>query len=306
MAGKEGSERRPDRNLPLDVVLREEELSVALVGFQHGVAGLLASAQRGDVAYLQGVCQGDDGSALLMSPVGDEGWRLLSLVLRNCGHTPCRPREPAVIDEWLERAFGLDRTAVTVKLAVLLAALYGRTPVVDFLTDKASALGRLSADEVQSLFVLGVILATMGGHLSLLQHMHARHNLAIDTFLDDKRSSPLMYAAEQGCLEVMLWLSTQGCNVDAVDDLSSSALLYATAGAGNLEAVKWLVSQGCSLHRRNVIGNTPILCAALGGHQHVLEWLMTQGCPLDDHNNDGSTCVLWAAFKGLTISSFAN
>ena len=38
-----------------------------------------------------------------------------------------------MIDEWLERAFAYDRATETIKLALLMASLYGHIDIVEYL-----------------------------------------------------------------------------------------------------------------------------------------------------------------------------
>ncbi len=105
--------------------------------------------------------------------------------------------------------------------------------------------GETTRVAVARLHMVAVIMAAMGLQLPTLRFLADDRGVSVGAVLDDKRSTPMMYAAEQGGIEVMRWLADQRCEIDGVDDLSSSALLYAAAGAGSLGAVQWLCTQVC-------------------------------------------------------------
>lgn len=68
--------------------------------------------------------------------------------------------------------------------------------------------------------------ASMGGHAAVLAAFFGPGaGRAVAALQDKKRSTPLMYAAEQGHFAVSQWLHAHGVPIDVVDDLGSTALL---------------------------------------------------------------------------------
>ncbi len=76
-------------------------------------------------------------------------------------------------------------------------------------------------------------------------------------------------AAEAGQLDVLQWMSTNGCDFDA-------KTCAAAAEGGYLDVLKWLRAKGSRWDENTCTR------AAEGGHVQVLEWATAEGCDIDD------------------------
>ena len=124
--------------------------------------------------------------------------------------------------------------------------------------------------------------AARGGQLECLQWLKVEARCPWD-----RRAC--VYAAEQGLLDVLKWLASEGCLFNMLCDVTTAA-----AGAGHLDCLKWLRRSGCSWDE----GTCRV--AAGNGHLDVLKWLRSQDCPWDY-----LTCNAAAAGGHLDVSQWA-
>ena len=72
---------------------------------------------------------------------------------------------------------------------------------------------------------------------------------------DDYGSTPLIYAAERGLIEVLKALLTAGADIDKADDYGCTPLIYA-AKKCHIEVLKALLAAGADKESVNQAGNT--------------------------------------------------
>jgi len=107
------------------------------------------------------------------------------------------------------------------------------------------------------------VKAAKGGHLKLLQWAMAN---------DFPVGKPTIAAAAKGGhLDIIKWLVERGCEWD-------EWALESAANRGHLDVIQWLVEA----HPNDVLSRSEFitLCAAEGGHLHVLKRLREKGVPL--------------------------
>ncbi|XP_071122551.1 fibronectin type 3 and ankyrin repeat domains 1 protein-like [Mytilus edulis] len=110
-----------------------------------------------------------------------------------------------------------------------------------------------------------------------------------------------MFAAEEGHLEVVMYLVTHGSQLEATDLLGGLTPLMWAARGGHLEVVTYLISQGSQLEATSTEfgGQTPLMLAAVRGHLEVVMYLVSQGSQLEVTDTvDGRTALHLAALYG--------
>jgi uncharacterized protein len=77
--------------------------------------------------------------------------------------------------------------------------------------------------------------------------------------------------------------------------------IWDAVAEGDPRAVEMMVeSDPDLLEARDEEGNTPLMCAAGGGHVEIVRWLLDEGAATNEQNTRGSTAVYWASWAGCT------
>jgi ankyrin repeat protein len=115
-------------------------------------------------------------------------------------------------------------------------------------------------------------------------------NCTSDTCADSDAysSTPLIYAAKYGHLDVVRVLLDGGAEVDRADSIRSTALHHA-AFRGHLEVCRELLERGATVDPVNSWKDTPLHCAARGGHLSVVKLLVERGADVSLQNYWGET-----------------
>ena len=97
--------------------------------------------------------------------------------------------------------------------------------------------------------------------------------------------SPLHYAADEGHLEIVKLLISQGADIDAkgafhlyyspMHLILGCTPLHLAANKGHLEIVKFLISHGAKYNAKNNEGDTPLTVAKTGRHNEVVTFLVS-------------------------------
>jgi ankyrin repeat protein len=94
------------------------------------------------------------------------------------------------------------------------------------------------------------------GNLSELEDLLALgiHNI---NEIDNYGHTPLQYAAESGCLEIVKLLLKHGASINDGGRGTGTALHYASRN-NHLEIVRELIKQGADVNDRDIFGRTPL------------------------------------------------
>ena len=133
--------------------------------------------------------------------------------------------------------------------AIHLAALKGKTPVVEYLIDSGTYVDKLGRDGW----------------------------------------TPLLKACEGGKVETARLLLDRGAYVNFRTAKYSNSPLHRAANYGYLELVKMLVSNGADINIRNNSNNTPLHRAVNGNYPEVVEFLISKGAEVNIRNDYGRT-----------------
>ena len=111
----------------------------------------------------------------------------------------------------------------------------------------------------------------------------------------------LHYAAKENRLEVIEYLVSSGCDINAVDDEGQTPLHKSTM-FGHAESVKLLIDKGANVNQTDNNGNTPLHVAIKSGGDFNVVKVLIEKANLGIQNNDEQN-VLHVAIKHHKIDS---
>ena len=127
----------------------------------------------------------------------------------------------------------------------------------------------------------------------------ALENGALINSTDDDKMTPLLHAADAGCVPFMRELVARGAKWTARDSSNRSLILHATS----VPAVRFALECGCSIAETDSRGRSIIHHAAFNGSVEVMRLAMELGCSVDAEDDAKSTPLLLA--YGWEAISFA-
>jgi ankyrin repeat protein len=103
---------------------------------------------------------------------------------------------------------------------------------------------------------------------------------------DERRNTPLIYAAWYGHVELVRVLLEGGANVDRAD-VDQNTALHVAAQYGHLDVCRLLLDWGAKVDRLDTWQQTPLHYAAEGGHLSVVKLLVERGADVSVKDGDG-------------------
>ena len=237
-------------------------------------------------------------------------------------------RPDAVPSEWDREAFDAKAADLCGCTPLMGASRLGRADYVErFLEAKADVNAR---DALGTTALHRAALSRNADIVSRLLQAGAQVNAATT-----ENDTPLHWAADAGSAEVVRTLIAAGASLNATDMFGRTALIVAcesaradvvpvllkaradltlqtpaygsalhyAAQSGSVEIVRQLLDAGadpnCALPRQKG-GNTPLMPAALRGHDAVIRLLTQRGARVNAVNADGQTALMAAANRAKT------
>ncbi|XP_067669958.1 fibronectin type 3 and ankyrin repeat domains protein 1-like [Haliotis asinina] len=110
--------------------------------------------------------------------------------------------------------------------------------------------------------------------------------------------TPVMAAAWWGHRDVVKLLVSEGGDVSLLDDDGHNILHWACMG-GDRKTVEFVLSlDGVDVNSRDVVGWTPVMSAAGGGHRDVVELLVSRGADVSLVDGGGNNILHYACGRG--------
>jgi ankyrin repeat protein len=179
---------------------------------------------------------------------------------------------------------------------LVLACEMGHLAVIGMLLEAREGQG---LQEMGAAGWLGLHYAAVGGHKEIVTFLLSKGAQA--NTRDEQGSTPLMWACEDGHLDVVQILhgETEGQGLEGRNNYGCTAL-HDSARGGHKEIVSFLLSKGAEATARDEDDTTPFMCACANGHLEVVQMLFkaTEGQGLEDRDNNGFTALHCAAIKG--------
>ena len=115
---------------------------------------------------------------------------------------------------------------------------------------------------------------------------------------DQKKRTPLIFAASNGHTSVVEFLISEGADVNATDSDGQSALMYACKRSFN-ETAAFLLKNGAEVNvRSKKKGITALMLAAVSGNVELVRMLLEDGADANVTDIFGRTAKLLAQKKG--------
>jgi ankyrin repeat protein len=128
----------------------------------------------------------------------------------------------------------------------------------------------------------------------------ARQWVSYAPYRDAERDgdTPLILAAEQGCLEIVRMLVENKAAVDGGEQTSQRTALMVAARRGHADIVTYLLDRGAAINARDRQGTSALMEATENGNICVARILLERGADAALRNQDGKTAWLLAAERG--------
>jgi ankyrin repeat protein len=179
------------------------------------------------------------------------------------------------------------------------AAAEGRTEMLELLLAKRATLEARDREGYTALFYAAgntmdedATSRTLAAARILIEHGARVNAQALDG------STPLMWAARKGELEIVRLLLSKGANANVVDRLGRSALSYAAEARGDGDTVRALASGGAPLDAQDEGGETPLIKACRRKRSGVALALLDLGAKVNIQDHRGQTALMAAASFG--------
>lgn len=113
----------------------------------------------------------------------------------------------------------------------------------------------------------------------------------------DKGLTPLHLAVQNGKLEIVEFLISQGADINAKDSEGNTPLITALAFR-KTDTAKFLISKGADVRIRNAQDEPPVILALMHGQSELVEPILDSGQDVNERFRGNFTILLMAAFTG--------
>ncbi|XP_048242601.1 uncharacterized protein LOC124148037 [Haliotis rufescens] len=175
---------------------------------------------------------------------------------------------------------------------IMAAAVNGHKGVFDFLESEGADLSLVDTDDNSLLHC-----CCAEGNMTIVQHLLSDSNI---NQRGKRERTPIMVAAFKGHKSVLDFLESKGADLSLVDT-DSNSLLHLACQGGNMTVVKHLLSDS-NINQRGMNGLTPIMFAAVKGHNRVFDFLESAGADLSLVDTTGNSLLHLTCLGGnMTI-----
>jgi len=116
--------------------------------------------------------------------------------------------------------------------------------------------------------------------------------------IDNHEEAPIHFAAIRGHLEIVKYLTEKGAEINIIDKSGKTPIHKAAMFENNLEIVKYLTEKGAEINAIDEDGETPIHIAASWGRLKIVKYLTEKGAEINAVDENGETPIQKAAYNG--------
>ncbi|XP_071102782.1 uncharacterized protein [Haliotis cracherodii] len=204
-------------------------------------------------------------------------------------HLACRGGNTAIVQHVLSPS-NINSRGIHGYTPVMVAAFSGHQSVFDLLVSNQADLTLVDADGNSLLH-----LACQGGNTAIVQHVLSPSNINSRGL---RGSTPVMVAAVSGHQSVFELLMSNKADLTLVDT-SGDSLLHLACRGGNTAIVQHVLSP-CNINSRGIQRYTPVMVAAVSGHQSVFDLLVSNQADLTLVSTSGDSLLHLACRGGNT------
>ncbi|HEY7617454.1 MAG TPA: ankyrin repeat domain-containing protein, partial [Terriglobales bacterium] len=228
----------------------------------------------------------------------DGGDNLLMRVLS--GSSGTRDELDTIAPLLLDHGLDVNARNRNGKTALQLACFWGKLDVVKHLMQRGANLHEVDTAKRTLLVEVmsgGTSPAIPGQHKEIARLLIEN---GADVNTNDTFGTVLMFACEQGHLDLAEFLLERGADIHQVNDkvFRGRTALIGAAWAGQVEAVKLLLAHNADVNAEAAGKETALFKAAYNGHAEMAGILLENGADIDARDSRGNTPLLHAASRG--------
>ncbi|ORX85768.1 ankyrin [Anaeromyces robustus] len=163
--------------------------------------------------------------------------------------------------------------------------------IIDLLS--SSNTSWMANDETEFLSSIGFLASVANKNYEVAKRLLRREYVNIQS--SDDKSTALIYAAEDGCSDMVKLLLKNGALINIQNTKGTTALIAATLD-GHSNVVKILMDNGADVNIQDNRRNTALIVASQEGHAETVETLLRhKKIKVNIQNINGSTALILAA-----------
>ncbi|KAK5666769.1 palmitoyltransferase akr1 [Batrachochytrium dendrobatidis] len=172
------------------------------------------------------------------------------------------------------------------------AAINNHLAVAKYLVDRGAQVDAIGGD----LSATPLHWAARTGHVQIVSFLHRRG--ANPELCDGQGYNALHLAVHAGHLMMIVLLISLGVDVDALDSLQHTPLMWAAYQGNSIEGLIELIRAKAQLDLVDSTGYTSLHWAVISGRFDFAKKLITEGCSLTIKDLSGKTARDWAVDRG--------
>jgi ankyrin repeat protein len=168
-------------------------------------------------------------------------------------------------------------------------------------TEKLDALLK-QEDKLLNWEELGVKLLCLSIEKSNMPMVKFLLSINVDINRSARSYLPIMYAAEQGNIEMIDYLINKGADPGKIAP-SNYYALYIAVARDKLDAVKHLIAKGVKVDICSENKRTPLHIAVALAKNEIAEYLISEGADINFKSSTGKTPLIYAAIEKGTVDT---
>lgn len=272
---------------------------------RYGVSPLLLCSEAGNEELVKMLVNA--GADINMSPSGE-----LAIEHILAGQTPlygaAKKGHLNICKFLIDHGSNIDAETMTGATPLYTAVEENHFSIVKLLIDSGANVNKCPqgvwAKEINIANQSCLLLACMKNNSEIAEYLI--NNGADVNLFNDRGSSPLLAVCQYNNINLLELLLAKGANIEqeALNfyDAKINALIVATE-SGSFDCVRCLVENGLDVNykikgKEETAGRTPLFCASVKNHAHIVEYLIENNADVNSCEDSGLSCLHIAATLG--------